>query len=244
MGNGVLYHLQLGSLFSSLSCYTEENTNYRNGWWLNPHINDQLVGNRFHVLGLYSLSGKTSYRQISLSLEATRLNVIIVVSLWNLTGTSAAALSMCLLNFRAIGKVQTRISRLRDFTRSCSKTSYHLVNRGPDVIIWNWRWRNPSTWLPQWALTVCTLAIIQFTIHFRVWNLLNLDSNFTTHLILKLQFSYSISAKETTKHTVDWYVDFIGRLAFKSCISRIRMEIPVTYIIVTLRAHAILVMFR
>ena len=82
--------------------------------------------------GLYSLSGKTSYRQISWSLEATRLDVIMVVWLWNLTGTSAAALPKCLLNFRAIGKVQTRISRLRDFTRSYSKTSYRLVNRGPE----------------------------------------------------------------------------------------------------------------
>ena len=42
--------------------------------------------------GLYSLSGKTSYRQISWSLEAARLDVAMVVSLWNLTGTSAAAL--------------------------------------------------------------------------------------------------------------------------------------------------------
>ena len=41
-------------------------------------------------LGLYSLSGKTSYRQISWSLEAARLDVALVVSLWNLTGTSAA----------------------------------------------------------------------------------------------------------------------------------------------------------
>ena len=53
-----------------------------------------------------------------------------VVSLWNLTGTSAAVLPRYLPNFRAIGKVWTRISRLRDFTRSCSKTSYRLVNRG------------------------------------------------------------------------------------------------------------------
>ena len=37
-------------------------------------------------LGLYSLSGKTSYRQISWSLEAARLGVIMIVSLWNLTG--------------------------------------------------------------------------------------------------------------------------------------------------------------
>ena len=68
-----------------------------------------------------------------LRLEAARLDVAMVVSLWNLTGTSAAALPRYLPNFRAIGKVWTRISRLRDFTRSCGKTSYRLVNRGPEV---------------------------------------------------------------------------------------------------------------
>ena len=56
-------------------------------------------------LGLYSLSGKTSYRQISWSLEAAGLDVAMVVSLWNLTGTSAAALPRYLPNFRTIGKV-------------------------------------------------------------------------------------------------------------------------------------------
>ena len=35
-----------------------------------------------YFLGLYSLSGKTSYRQISWSLEAARLDVAMVVSLW------------------------------------------------------------------------------------------------------------------------------------------------------------------
>ena len=83
------------------------------------------------VQGIYSLSGKTSYRQIPWSLEAARLGVIMIVSLWNLTGISAALLPRCLLNFKAFGKVQTRILRLRDFTRSCGKTSYRLVNRGP-----------------------------------------------------------------------------------------------------------------
>ena len=53
------------------------------------------------VLGLYSLSGKTSYRQISWSLEAARLSVIVIVSHWNLTGISAALLPRCLSNFRA-----------------------------------------------------------------------------------------------------------------------------------------------
>ena len=56
-------------------------------------------------LGLYSLSGKTSYRQISWSLGAARLDVAMVVSLWNLTGTSAAALPRYLPNFGAIGKI-------------------------------------------------------------------------------------------------------------------------------------------
>ena len=55
--------------------------------------------------GLYSLSGKRSYRQISWSLEAARLDVAMVVSLWHLTGTSAAVLQRYLPNFRAIGKV-------------------------------------------------------------------------------------------------------------------------------------------
>ena len=85
------------------------------------------------ILDLYSLSGKTSYRQISWSLEAARLDVAMVISLWNLTATSAAVLPRYLPNFRAIGRVSTRISRLRDFARSCGKASYGLVNRGPDL---------------------------------------------------------------------------------------------------------------
>ena len=55
------------------------------------------------TLGLYSLSGKTSYRQISWSLKTVRLDVIMFVPLWNLTGVSAAP--RYLSNFRAIGKV-------------------------------------------------------------------------------------------------------------------------------------------
>ena len=46
-----------------------------------------------HSPGLYSLSGKTSYRQISRSLEAARFNIILIVSLWNSTGISTALLS-------------------------------------------------------------------------------------------------------------------------------------------------------
>ena len=40
-------------------------------------------------LGLYSLSSKTAYRQISRSLEAAKLGVIMIVSLWNLSSGAA-----------------------------------------------------------------------------------------------------------------------------------------------------------
>ena len=66
---------------------------------------------------LYSLSGKTSYRQISWSLEAAGLDVAMVVSLWNLTGTSAAALPRYLPNFIAIGKANLAASRLHEILR-------------------------------------------------------------------------------------------------------------------------------
>ena len=78
-----------------------------------------------------SLSGKTFYNQILWSHEFTKLDVIMILSLWNYAGTSIALLSMCLSNVRAIGKVSTRNSRLRDFTRSCGKTSVCSVNKGP-----------------------------------------------------------------------------------------------------------------
>ena len=67
-----------------------------------------------HSQGLYSLSGKSSYHQISWSLEDATLEVVIIVLLWIVTGTSAALLPTCLSNFRTIGKVYTRISPLRD----------------------------------------------------------------------------------------------------------------------------------
>ena len=55
-----------------------------------------------HVLGLYSLSGQTSYYKISWCLEVARFVFRLFQLLWNLTGHSAAALPMCLSNFRAV----------------------------------------------------------------------------------------------------------------------------------------------
>ena len=51
--------------------------------------------------GLYPLSGHTSCRKISWSLETARFLFKRFQSLWNLTVTSAAALPRCLSNFRA-----------------------------------------------------------------------------------------------------------------------------------------------
>ena len=87
------------------------------------------------ILGLYSLSGKTSYRKISWSLEAAGFGFKLFQSLWNLAGTSAALLPRCLSNFRAMRPLQHPISRLRDFARFGGKTSYRLVNRGPGITV-------------------------------------------------------------------------------------------------------------
>ena len=69
------------------------------------------------ILGLYSLSGRTSYRKISWSLEATRFGFILFQSFWNLTGPSAAVLPRCLSNFRAIRWSNLATSRLREIWR-------------------------------------------------------------------------------------------------------------------------------
>ena len=54
---------------------------------------------------LYSLSCKTSYRQISRSLKVAILDVIMTVSRWNFTGFSAGLLPRYLSNNRAIKRV-------------------------------------------------------------------------------------------------------------------------------------------
>ena len=80
------------------------------------------------TLGFYSLSGKTSFHQISWSLEAAWLGIIIIAPRWNLTGSSAALLPRVKFQSDWKSKLESR-----DFTRSCRMASYRLVNRGPDV---------------------------------------------------------------------------------------------------------------
>ena len=89
-------------------------------WYDKPNA----ISGQIDTQGLYSLSGKTSYRKISWSLEAARFGFKLFQSLWSLAGTSAALLPRCLSNFRAIRPLQHPISRLRDFTGLVGKTSY------------------------------------------------------------------------------------------------------------------------
>ena len=91
------------------------------------------------ILGLYLLSGRTSYRKISWSFEAAGFRFRFIQSLWNLTGTSAAALSKRLSNVQVVRLLKHPISPLRDITRVGGKTSYRLVNRGPELLHWHWR---------------------------------------------------------------------------------------------------------
>ena len=64
---------------------------------MGPRVVRRLIAWGIRTQGLYWLSGKTSYRQISWSLEAARLSVIMNVF--------AALLPRSLSNFRAIEKV-------------------------------------------------------------------------------------------------------------------------------------------
>ena len=99
------------------------------------------------ILGLYSLSERTSYRKIPWSLKAARFGVRLFQSLWNLIGTSARVLPTKLSNFRSIRSLWNPISRLQDFARFCDKTSVLLVNRGPGMrdITWSLNISLPKT---------------------------------------------------------------------------------------------------
>ena len=71
-------------------------------------------------------------KKISWSREATRFDVLIIVSLRNLAGILTALLPRYLSSLGATGRVWIRISWLRDFTRSGGKTSVRLMNRALD----------------------------------------------------------------------------------------------------------------
>ena len=79
------------------------------------------------------LSDWTFYHKISfIGLDAARFVAFILFqSLWCLPYNSATALLRHLSNFRAIRWSKHQNQRLRNFTRSCGKTSFRLVNKCP-----------------------------------------------------------------------------------------------------------------
>ena len=80
----------------------------------------------FH-LHIYALSGKTSCHQVSKPRD--------YASKWSYRFEiwQAVTLPRCPSHFRTIGKPNPE-SHGFDFTRSCGKSSYHLVNRDPGWI--------------------------------------------------------------------------------------------------------------
>ena len=70
-----------------------------------------LVVELYMLLGLYSLSGKTAYRQISLSLEAARLDIAMVVSLWFDRHLGSSALTLT-AEWLSIGTLGTNFSEI------------------------------------------------------------------------------------------------------------------------------------
>ena len=91
-------------------------------------LNGPMSSNFPYPIGYLSQSGRTSYRKTTWRLKAARLDVIMIVSLWNLIGTSTGLPSRGLSNVRLIGKFTARISQRQVFMGSCGKTTIRLVN--------------------------------------------------------------------------------------------------------------------
>ena len=79
------------------------------------------------VQGPYSPNGKKSYHSILWSLEATRLDAIMIVPLWNLTGISAAACQ----NSERLKTSKTEPSAFETSRAFAVRLPTALVNRGP-----------------------------------------------------------------------------------------------------------------
>ena len=79
------------------------------------------------------LSGWASYCTIPSSLEAARLDLIMIVSLWIFTGSSAVLLPMYLLNF-TVEKSKPEFRGLKT-SRNLAKTCHHL-NQCGHIVCW------------------------------------------------------------------------------------------------------------
>ena len=94
-----------------------------------PAEKDDVIASRTRVLFQYPVRHPVvRSRKISKPRDFVFRNVR---SHWNLTGTSAALMPMCLSNFRSMRRFKTTNLAVRDFTRSYDKTSYQILERGP-----------------------------------------------------------------------------------------------------------------
>ena len=110
------------------------------------------------------------YCQISWSLKAARLDIVMILLLWNLTGISAAKVPV---KFQSDWK---SLKPNQDFTRFCSKLSVRFVNRSPGLIYWyliapvavkqpwriwlNWSHTSTTNWWHNIILTNARILII------------------------------------------------------------------------------------
>ena len=106
--------------------------------YLVSNFEDHMINqNVFHEHVLESgplFAKQTSCRKILWSLEAAKLDDVMIVQIWNLTGISATLLLRCLSTLWAIGKIWIQISWLRDLTSSYGKAPVRLLNRGSGIM--------------------------------------------------------------------------------------------------------------
>ena len=142
---------------------------------------------------LYSLNGKTSHRKFLWSLEAVRLDVMIILSLRNFTSISAALLPRRLSNFRAMVKPESR----------GFETSRDLAIRR--LTVWTW-------WRHQMEIFSALLALCagkspvsgEFTAQRPVTR--SFDVFFDLRLIKRL-----------SKHSRGWWFETLSRPLWRHC---------------------------
>ena len=102
-------HVVFSSFWNAIAVYASINdffilAQFKKDCFSSPFVlayNSARLSTRTHIVrmarlswiqGLYSLSGKTSFLQISWNLATTSLGVVLIVSLWNMTDILAALL--------------------------------------------------------------------------------------------------------------------------------------------------------
>ena len=95
------------------------------------------------ALSRWSLSGRTSYRKTSWSIEATRFRFSLFQPLWKLIGISPAALPRWLSNSRAMRWLLSPIARLRGTSRDLEVRN--TTTQSIEVRVQNIKFRYRST---------------------------------------------------------------------------------------------------